>query len=115
LLALEPQSDAQRWLKSRSLDIAGAMAAARWKALQEIGSSLQWPFMVILVFWLTVIFTSFGLFAPPNGLVTAALFVAALSVAGAIYIILEMDQPYGGLIKITSAPLRSALDQLGKP
>jgi CDP-diglyceride synthetase len=115
LLALDPRTDAQRWLKSTALTISGTMAAARWTALQEIGSSIQWPFMAVLVFWLAVIFASFGLFAPRNAIVTAALLVAALSVAGSIYLILEMDQPYGGLIKISSAPVRTALEQLGRP
>ena len=67
-----------------------------------------------MVFWLAIIFASFGLFAPRNASVTAALFVAALSVAGSIYLILEMDQPYRGLIKISSAPLRIALQELGQ-
>jgi hypothetical protein len=71
--------------------------------------------MAILVFWLAVIFASFGLFAPRNSIVAAALFVAALSVAGSIYLILAMDQPYSGPIKISSAPLRIALEQLGQP
>ena len=66
--------------------------------------------MAILVLWLAVIFASFGLFAPRNSIVAATLFVAALSVAGSIYLILAMDQPYSGPIKISSAPLRIALD-----
>jgi lipopolysaccharide export LptBFGC system permease protein LptF len=81
--------------------------------VEQTGSSIQWPFLAILVFWLTVIFVSFGLFAPRNGSVITALLVCALSVAG-FYLIVEMDQPYGGLIKISSAPLRAALDQLGQ-
>jgi hypothetical protein len=64
---------------------------------------------------LVAIFASFGLFAPHNSSVTIALFVAALSVAGSIYLMLEMDQPYSGPIKISSAPLRTALEQLGRP
>jgi hypothetical protein len=115
LLDLSPQTDAQRWLQSTALQISGAIAAARWSILQQIGSDIQWPFMAILVFWLAIIFASFGLFAPRNASVNAALFVAALSVAGSIYLILEMDQPYSGLIKISSAPLRAALEQLGRP
>jgi hypothetical protein len=115
LLDLSPQTDAQRWLQSTALQISGTIAAARWSVLQQIGSSIQWPFMAILVFWLAIIFASFGLFAPCNASVTAALFVAALSVAGSIFLILEMDQPYSGLIKISSAPLRTALEQLGRP
>jgi hypothetical protein len=66
------------------------------------------------VFWLAIIFASFGLFAPHNGSVITALLVCALSVAGSIYLIVEMDQPYSGLIKISSAPLHTVLDQLGR-
>jgi CDP-diglyceride synthetase len=115
LLDLSPQTDAQRWLQSTALSISGAIAAARWSVLEQIGSDIQWPFMAILVFWLAIIFASFGLFAPRNASVTAALCVAALSVAGSIYLILEMDQPYSGAIKISSAPPRTALEQLGRP
>ena len=43
-----------------------------------------------------------------------ALFVAALGLAGAIFMILEMDQPYRGVVKIPSTSLRIALDQLGR-
>jgi hypothetical protein len=114
LLDLSPQTDAQRWLQSTALQISGSIAAARWSVFEQIGSSIQWPFMAILVFWLAIIFASFGLFAPRNASVTAALFVAALSVAGSIYLILGMDQPYSGPIKISSAPLRAALEQLGQ-
>ncbi len=114
LLDLSPQNDAQRWLKSTALQITGQMAETRWLAFQQTGSSIQWPILVILIFWLAMIFASFGLFAPLNGSVLTALFCCALSVAGALYLIVEMDQPYGGLIKISSAPARAALNQLGR-
>jgi hypothetical protein len=62
----------------------------------------------VLVFWLTMIFVSLGLFAPRNATVIAALCVCALSVAGAIFLILEMDSPFEGLMTISPEPLRSA-------
>jgi len=113
LLALSPKNDAQRWLQSTALQTTRDIQAGRWSFLEQLGSSIQWPFLVVVVFWLAVIFASFGLFAPRNASVSVALFIAALSVAGSIYLILEMDQPYGGLIKISSAPLRTALAELG--
>ena len=61
--------------------------------LQQAGSSVPVPFLVVMVFWLTVIFTSFGLFAPRNPAVIATLLVCALSVSGAIYLILERIAP----------------------
>jgi hypothetical protein len=115
LLALSPQNDAQRWLQSTALRISGDIASARWSAFAKLGSSIKWPFLVVVVFWLAVIFASFGLFAPRNISVAAALFLASLSVAGSIYLILGMDQPYDGLITLSSAPLRIALGQLGQP
>jgi len=114
LLDLVPQDDAQRWLKSTALQLNGNIAEARWLVVEQTDSSIHWPFLAILAFWLTIIFASFGLFAPCNASVLAALFVCALSVGGSIYLIVEMDQPYGGLIKISSAPFRAVLDQLGR-
>jgi hypothetical protein len=64
--------------------------------------------------WLTTIFISFGLFAPFNGTVFTSLFVDALSVSGAILLILKLHAPYSGLIQISSVPLRDALSQLGR-
>jgi hypothetical protein len=71
------------------------------------------PFLVVLVFWLTIIFASFSLFTRPNATVVAALFVFALSTSGAIFLILELGQPFSGLMRISSAPLRNALAPLG--
>ena len=114
ILALSPQNDAQRWFQSTALQISRDIAAAQWSTFQQVGSQIHWPFLVIVVFWLAIVFASFGLFAPQNAIAVSALCVAALAVAGAIYLILAMDQPYGGLIKISSAPVRAALDQLGR-
>jgi hypothetical protein len=72
------------------------------------------PLLIVLVLWLTVIFISFGLLAPFNATVVSSLFVSALSVAGAIFLILEMYTPYTGVIQISNAPLRATLVHLGK-
>jgi hypothetical protein len=72
------------------------------------------PFLVVMVFWLAVIFASFGLFAPRNATVIATLFVCALSVSGAIFLILELDSPFSGLLQISDAPLRNAIAHLGQ-
>jgi hypothetical protein len=68
----------------------------------------------VLVFWLAVLFTSFGLFAPRNGTVVASLFLGALSVAGSTLLILEMSEPFSGMVRISAQPLRFALAHLGQ-
>lgn len=115
LLELTPQNDAQRWLQAAALQITSDIATARWSLFEQIDSRVKWPLLAAVVLWLAVIFASFGLFAPHNSSVAVALVIAALSVAGSIYLILEMDQPYSGPIQISSAPLRAALNQLGRP
>ena len=70
--------------------------------------------LVVVVCWLAVIFFSYGLFAPANATVVAMLLFAALSVSDAIFLILELDTPYGGLIQISSKPIDTALEHLGK-
>ena len=111
---LAPKDDAQRWLQSQALSVAIGLGQTRWLLYEQAASSVSKPMIAILVFWLTTIFISFGLFAPRNGTVITALFASGLSVAGAIFLILEMYSPFSGLIKISSAPLRFALAHLGE-
>ena len=81
---------------------------------EQAGGSLSWPFLVVLVFWLVMLFVGFGLYARRNATAIAALFVGALTVAGAIFLILEMNRPFSGLMQMSSAPIRNALAQIGR-
>jgi hypothetical protein len=112
--ALAPQNDAQRSLKAQALSIGIALGQTRMLLFAQSGSSISTPFLVVVVFWLTIIFLSFGLHAPPNATVITALFLCALSASGAIFLILELDRPFSGVIQISSAPLVNSLAQLGR-
>jgi hypothetical protein len=111
---LAPQNDAQRVVQSQALQIGTDLARTRWLLSQQQDSASSVPFLIVLLFWLFAIFTSFGLFAPRNGAVLTALMVCALSSAGAIFLIVDLNQPNGGLIQVSSGPLRYAVSQLGK-
>jgi hypothetical protein len=110
--ALSPQNDVQRQLQAQAVKISVDIGQSRWLLFEQGGRSIPMPFLVLLIFWVTVIFLSFGLFAPRNATVIVTLFLCALSLSGAIYLILELDHPFGGLVQISSAPLRSALSQI---
>ena len=111
---LSPQTDAQRSLQSQALTITLDLGRTRVLLFEHLGSSIPVPFLVVLVFWLCIIFASFGLFAPRNATVIAILCVCALSVSGAIFLILQLDRSFEGLLKVSGAPLQAALAQLGK-
>jgi hypothetical protein len=114
LRGLSPQNDAQRGLQSRALEIAGELSSTRWLLLVQREESIPTPLLVVLVVWLAIIFAAFGLFAPRNATVIAALFLCALSASGAILLILEMNGPFTGLMKVSSAPMRDALAHIGQ-
>jgi hypothetical protein len=114
LRALTPQTDAGRELRSRALGISGELARTRWLILARSGGSIPPPFLIILVAWLALTFAGIGLIAARNATVMAAGVAAALAVAAAMFLILELDTPYDGVITISDAPLRVALEHLGR-
>jgi hypothetical protein len=115
LRKLSPRNDDQRGLQSRALQISGEFTDAISQIIQQSGqTSVPVPFLVLLVCWLTIIFFSFGLFTSPNTTVIVILLVCAMSAASALFLILELDQPYAGIIKISNAPLQNALARLGQ-
>lgn len=112
--ALSPKNDAQHALQAQASSMAIDLGKLRWLMFEQGSTSISLPLLWMLVFWLVIVFTSFGLFAPSNPTVIATLFLCALSVSGAIFLILEMYTPFGGLMQISSAPLRNALAHLGE-
>ena len=111
---LAPQNEAQRSLQARALDVAETVAQTRWLAIEAQEAVIPPAFLGILVFWLTAMFASFGLFAPRNAMTVAALCLGALSLAAAVFLIEEMNDPIGGVIAISSAPMYKALGFLGQ-
>jgi hypothetical protein len=111
--ALVPKNDVQRELRSQALALAGDLAATRWLLVLQERETISMPLLVVVVTWLSLIFMGFGLFSPNNRTVVAALFLCALSVSGAVFLILEMDRPLEGMVRISDAPMRAALKYLG--
>ena len=111
---LAPLDDAQRIFKSQAAAVTTDLGQLRWLLYEQTDSSISMPLRIVVVSWLAIIFGSVGLFAPPNPTAVGALMLAALAVAGAIFLILELDQPYGSLIQISNQPMLNALNHLAK-
>jgi hypothetical protein len=106
---LTPNNDVQRSLQSRAIAAFTEGAQTRLLLFAQAGGSIPTPFLIILIFWLSAIFVSFTLFGQTNLVVMASLFFCALSFAGAIFLVLELDNPFTGLMGISSTALRNAL------
>jgi hypothetical protein len=111
---LSPHDDTQRKLKEQAITLASELGQLRSLLAAQSVASISKPMLIILVSWLVVIFLGFSVLAPPNPTVILALMISALAVAGAIFLILELDQPFAGLIRISSEPMLNALHELAK-
>jgi hypothetical protein len=112
LQRLSPNNDTQRSLQSRAIQAFTEGAQTRLLLFAQAGGSIPVPFLIILVFWLSAIFVSFTLFARSNLVMMTSLLICALSFAGAIFLVLELDNPFTGLMGISSTALRGALPPL---
>ena len=112
ILAMAPSDNLQRALQSRLAQISTDVTQLRLLLFVEANNSIPAPFLGVLVVWLIIIFASFSLFSDMNATVFIALCTFALSAAAAIYLILELNDPFTGLMRIPSRPLLNALGPL---
>lgn len=109
---LSPANDSQRRAQAAALQVVGEVTHARMLMYVQLGGSFSWPLLVVLVSWISVLFLGFGLFARVHIISIGALTVGGLSVASAIFLILELSQPYQGLLRISDASVLHALAQM---
>ncbi len=115
ILELKPMSDQEKALQTDALSISGELTHLRWQLIEHEAGSLPAPFIVVLVFWLAIFFITFGLLSPSNGTIIAVMIVCTVSVAGAMFLILEMNTPLQGIIKISDQSLLKALQYMNQP
>jgi len=111
---LSPKTDAQRSMHSYVVQLGVSLVQTRLLMFEQLGAAISWPILVVLVGWICVLFLGFGLFTRFNVIVTVALVLGALSVSGAIFLILELSAPYSGLLRISDASLLHALAKIGR-
>jgi hypothetical protein len=114
IAGLSPKTDLQRLGQGRAVQLLGSIGETRRLLVEQAQGSLSWPFLLVLVSWLTVLFFGFGICGKLNATVLASLFAGSASVAAAILLILQMNQPYAGWMRLSSAPLQDALAQMGR-
>ena len=112
LLVLQPKDARQKYLHTLCLTLSSDLIQARWSLEVRASHSIPLPFLVLLIFWLSIVFASFGLFAPANPTTIIALFLCAVAVSGGIVLIIELDNPLSGFIRLPSDPMRRALVEI---
>lgn len=114
LLDLRPSDSQHQWMEGQAISLAANIGNTRWLLSQRVGQGTPKLFIGLVVFWLTLLFASFGLFAPRNLISIFALALCALAVSGAIELILELERPFTGLVRISPEPMRYAVQVLSQ-
>lgn len=112
--SLVPKGDEQAWLKSRATELTESLPEVRFRVIGRVGSSVPTSFLAILAFWLAVTFTSYGMFAPRTAPVLVVLVLCAISVASAVFLVLELDGPLEGLVRVSGDPLVPVLAHMNR-
>ena len=112
---LTPADDFHRGLAASCLDDFRSLESARWTVIEEARSMISLPFYLVLVFWLMVIFACFGLNAARSAFTFLIMAMCAVSIASAVFVILDMDTPFTGALIISSQPMRNALADISLP
>ena len=109
ILKLSPHNETQRFLQARAIDTVQDLGKTRLLLFAEAGMAIPMPFLVVLISWLAIIFATFSLFADNNATTVVALCIFALSASAAIFLILELSQPFTGLMTVSSELLSTCL------
>jgi uncharacterized membrane protein YqgA involved in biofilm formation len=112
ILALKPANARDKWWVDQAMTLAGKTGDTTWLLAQQVGQGTPKAFVALVVFWLTLLFASFGLFAPRNLTSAVTLILCAVAVAGAIGMILELQEGFGGLVHVSPRAMHQAVNEL---
>src|SRR5262245_3209541 len=112
LLVLKPANPRDQWWMGQAMTLAGKIGDTRWLIAQHVGQGTPKAFVALLVFWLALLFSSFGLFAPHNATSAVVLTLCARAGAGAVAMCLELEQGFGRIIHVSPNPMRQAVQLL---
>jgi hypothetical protein len=113
LQLLKPKDEVQVYAKAEVASTIESLKRSYWLMfLESEQATIPMPLLVVVTSWLVTIFISFGIFAPTNPTVITTLAICALAVSGAIFIIMEMYAPFSGILRISPAAVRDALNQM---
>ena len=112
LRQMTPANPLQAAVQARALSVSGDLEQTRLSLIAQPTDSISKPFVTVLVLWLCFIFLSFSMSAKANTTLVVILVICAFSASSAIYLILELEQPFDGLMQISNIALRNALPPL---
>ena len=92
---------------------AGIIEQTRLLMSLQLASPVSWPLLEIVVSWAMLLFCGFGILSRLNATSVVAVRVGAFAVASAIFLILELNEPFRGLFRIPGASVEQTIKAIG--
>jgi hypothetical protein len=112
--SLHPTTDMQKQLLGAASSHYGSIGETRLLMSLQLTNPISWPLIITVTCWSCLLFAGFGMLSRINATTLAAMGLGAISVASAIFLILELSQPYTSLLRISSAGLEQVIVDLDK-
>jgi hypothetical protein len=114
LEGLHPSTDQQKQALAAAVSASDALGQARMQMSFALSAPVAYPLLLTVVGWIACLFCGFGLTSRSTVTSLIALAVGSIAVASAVLLILDLSNPYSGLVRASSAPLEQALAVMGK-
>jgi hypothetical protein len=114
IAALEPRTPLQKQAAAAAVVDAGLIQNTRLSIALQLKSPVSWPLVTVVVLWSVLLFCGFGLLSRINATTIAALGFGAFAVGSALFLIIELSQPYTGLFRVPPGALEESIEEMGK-
>jgi hypothetical protein len=114
IISLASDTTLRQMLRASALQSREGLLQTRWQLIEREGTSIQPVFLIVLVTWIVLIFLAFGYNAPWNATVVSAFFISSVALSACLFIIVEMDSPFDGVITVSSHAMRDALAHMSQ-
>jgi hypothetical protein len=112
--ALQPTTEPQKRLLASARQLTASMGQTRLAMSLRMDSPVPWPLLAIVVSWSLLLFCGAGLLSQINATTLTSMALGAFSVASAIFLILELSQPYTGLFHVSPTTFERITEDLAK-
>ena len=112
MLTLAPKTDVQRQAVVNANAAASDINKTRLLMGLQISGGVPWPMLTIVICWSLLMFCGYGLVSPANRTVVAALGLGAITIASAVFVIIELSDPYSGTFKLSARPVQQTIEAL---
>jgi len=114
LRSLNPSNDAQKTALAAAGQAASSIGQTRLQMALALTDPVSYPLVITVVTWVAFLFCGYGLMSRYSPMALAAMAVGAIAVSSAVYLIIDLSDPYTGVFRVSPAPIEQVMQIMGR-